>query len=168
MKSQKIKIPIITQNYCDSYTVFELKIMAKQQNISGFSKMRKAELCEALHLENLKPVTALKAPPKNKIYSPVIIESSKPKIIPNSKTQNKKTPCTKNNLVFPCYVKNGYFEDQRDWDEYQNLRTSRNYSNKYNAINRFDRAKKANEELIEEKSILKNKTRVPRKVRFNI
>ena len=168
MTSRKIKMVKLSK-YCDEYTVVELKALAKTKNITGYSKMKKAELCEALNIQIRPPTTQKEARHETvsskkpmKQLAPIVLVTSSKKNPVNITAYVK--PCDVKNLSFPCTLKQGVFVDKEDWVEYQKLKQ------KTRSLTRMDRAeyaRKANVELEIEKKALKVKKPHTQKVRFS-
>lgn len=167
MASRKIKL-VELKKYCDEYTVLELKAFAKTRNIAGYSKMKKAELCEVLNIKIRPPSTQretqneveLPKKPMKQLAPIVLVTSSKKN--PVTVTAYIK-PCDVKNLVFPCTIKQGVFVDKEDWVEYQKLKQK---TRSLTRVDRVEYAKKANVELEIEKKALKAKKPHTQRVRF--
>jgi len=191
MSLRKIRL-VETTKYCDQYTVLELKEMAKAKNITGYSKMKKADLCKLLNIKN-RPVVLQK--PKNispkrqtKELDPIVLftqdeikKSSKastvttqliPVEVVTSGGKKKAVtitayikPCDVKNLVFPCTIKKGVFVDKDDWTAYQTMKQQNRAPGR---INRAEYARRANIQLEIENEYLKNKKPHTQKVKFNV
>jgi hypothetical protein len=188
MLSRKIKV-FKTMKYCEEYTVLELKEMAKAQNIKGYSKMKKADLCELLNIKN-RPV--ISRPPKTTLakrqtreLEPIVLFTPNKKSTTTTTTTqlipvevvttngNKKAvtitayikPCDVKNLVFPCTIKKGVFVDKDDWTAYQTMKQKTRVPGR---IDRAEYARQANLQFEIENEYLKNKKPHTQKVKFNI
>jgi len=141
----------------NDYTVADLKILAKRKNITGYSKLKKAELCEVLKIKPA-PVNNLSHPSRNAVQ------------LPNKGGSPRKTilvykDCDYKNLVFPCKIKRGFFANKSDWDDYVKLKRLTFTKTRQN---RADVIKLANIELKNEKESLKNKKKSTPKIKFAI
>jgi hypothetical protein len=75
-KKTKKKSPM--KKSSDQYTVIQLREMAKDKNITGRSKMNKAELCEVLGITSVKAVKTIKPSKTTTKKSPTKITAIKP------------------------------------------------------------------------------------------
>lgn len=188
MLSRKIKV-FKTMKYCDDYTVLELKEMAKAKNIKGYSKMKKADLCELLNIGSRpiisQPAKTTLAKKQTRELEPIVLFTPNKKskttttttqLIPVEvvTTDDKKKavtitayikPCDVKNLVFPCTIKKGVFVDKDDWTAYQTMKQKTRTPGR---INRAEYAKQANLQFEIENEYLKNKKPHIRKVKFDI
>jgi len=179
--------------YCDNYTVIELKQMAKAKPITGYSKMKKAELCESLNIKN-RPQLQHPIPILSKrqmvSFEPIVLFDSNKKRTTSKKTSpknptdklipveistgGKKTPvtmiaymkpCDFKNLVFPCTIKKGVFVDKNDLIEYQKMKEVGRMPDR---MNRAEHARLANIEAKIESEMLKSKKPHTSRVRFDL
>lgn len=137
------------------YTVAELKTLAKRRHLSGYSKLRKSELCELL-----------KIPPDDvNIFSKIAPKITPKNTLPNYRDIRRVRDCDYKKVVFPCKLKGGYFADKSEWDEYVKLKRLTFTKTRQN---RNEVVRLANIELIKEKELLKSKKKASPRVKFNV
>ncbi len=150
-----------------SYTVLELKSIAKERGLKGYSNKRKDELCALLDIPvsnksdslHKSPVSILKKRPAEAL-TPVTLHVTS---LQNNKKNTKSIeitvyikPCDRNKLVFPCNIKLGEVMDYPLGD----------YKKSY--TDREAYARVANIELEKEKKKLRAKKNPSSIVKFNV
>lgn len=159
---------------CTHYTVVELKAIAKNEKVVGYSKMRKAELCEVLKIKVPAMADLTQYPvlitTQSKQLSPTRRKTSTTQISPSKKSSPRKTeqivtkPCIKSNMTFPCKLKYATFVNEKDWNNYMKMKK---LTENNTTISREEKIKIANADLEKEKRKLAKKTRSKPRVRFS-
>lgn len=142
----------------NDYTVEELKTLAKRRGLTGYSKLRKAELCTLLKIPPAPISIFAKSPPK-RVATPKTI------LVTSTSSNRSVRECDYKKLVFPCKLKRGYFADKSEWDEYVKLKRSTFTKTRQN---RKEVVRLANIELSKEKELLKSKKKASPRVKFNV
>lgn len=155
----------MSNNYAN-LTVVELKKIAKEKGVKGYSTMRKAELLEVVKTSSYATNATKKTVAPKKTAKPKSILRKRPvdALLPISITTNtNKTfviyikPADHNKITFPCTIKSGVV---MNYDEI-------GYEKVKDRISREEYARLANIQLEKEKKMLQSK-KVTRKVKFNV